>query len=320
MKKIQVPVVFLFFMLLLTSGFSSQSQNKASGQNTELEKILIKCAEYCERLSNSVLFFICNEKVKEELYLGFAPTVTLKRKGENAGLSVEYRSINSRESGAIRHIYLYDYQLIRKDQKISEKRKLLEFNGKKYNEENARLLTKFHHKYIITGPIGLLSSYWQMFHDYRIVKEGRFKGDKVYIIEAISKPGYTFSHLIGKIWVRKNDFNVMKIEWDQDGIEGYEIIEETAKELRLIPKITLTAEYAFEKKGIRFPSKYQIIERYGRKRKRGSITFTKIMVEYKDYKFFTVETNVKYSEQTQIHRILHVIPFLHYWTLEQRIF
>ena len=66
-----------------------------------------------------------------------------------------------------------------------------------------------------------------------------------------------------------------------------------AESLRLTPEITLIAEYAFEKNGIRFPSRYQIIEAY-RDRRQARIMFSRTTVEYEDYQFFTVETEVKY--------------------------
>jgi hypothetical protein len=299
MRKILLSLVFLFCMMLFGSVYSYQNQEEANDQNDELGKILEKCAEYCEKLSNSVLFFVCMEKVTEEHFGSiFRPIISEGRREINKKMSKFYKDLAANPHASVRIKYLYDYQLIRKEGEVTEKRKLLEMDGEKQDQDNARLQTKFHHKNIIGGPIGLLSSFWQEYHDYRIVKEGKFKGDKVYIIEVTPKPDYNFNHLTGEIWVRKSDFSVMKLEWNQDGIEGYEMIKEKAKEYGLKPVITLTAEYAFEKNDIRFPSKYQIIEQYGplikRPRGRGRITYSKTMVEYKDYKFFTVETEVKY--------------------------
>ena len=299
MRKTSPSMILLFCLMLFASGFSYQTQAATNNQNAELGKILEKCAEYCEKLSHSVLFFVCIEKVTEEHFGSiYRPIISEGRRELNKKMSEFYKDLAANPRAFVRIKYLYDYQLIRKEGEVTEKRRLLEMGGEKQEQDNARLQTKFHHKNIIGGPIGLLSSFWQEYHDYRIVKEGKFKGDKVYIIEATPKPIFTFNHLTGEIWVRKSDFSVMKLEWSQNGIEGYEIIKEKAREYGLKPVITLTAEYAFEKNDIRFPSKYQIIEQYGplirRPRGRGRITYSKIMVEYKDYKFFTVETEVKY--------------------------
>ena len=297
--KIFLSGIILWSMILYAPGLSYQSRKDIQETDDELEKILEKCAQYCDRLSHSVLFYVCQEKVTEEHYGSiFRPIISEGRKTLNDKMTEFYKELARNPHASTRIKYLYDYQLIRKDGQITEKRKLLEFSGKQQVEENSRLQTKFHHKNIIAGPIGLLSSYWQEYHDYRIAKEGRFKRDKVYIIEVTPMPIFTFTHLTGHIWVRKSDFAVMKMEWNQDGIEGYEMIKERAREHGLKPVITITAEYAFEKNDIRFPSKYQIIERYGplirRPRARRQITYSKIFVEYQDYKFFTVETKVDY--------------------------
>ena len=148
------------------------------------------------------------------------------------------------------------------------------------------------------GPIGLLSSYWQTCHDYRILKEEKLKGDKTVIIEAVLKPGYTFQHLTGKIWVRKSDFSILKIEWFQQSIRGYDHVEETAKRIKAEPRLTLITEYGFEKNGIRFPSKYSLNEIYITKRGRRRYQRSQTVVLYEDYKFFTVETDVKIKDSS----------------------
>jgi hypothetical protein len=141
--------------------------------------------------------------------------------------------------------------------------------------------------------VGLLSEFWQQYYDYRIVKREKFKGDRVVVIEAIPIPYLETDNLFGKVWIRESDFSIMKIEWEPKSIQNFEVIEEIAKKLNAEPEIRLFSEYAFEKNGIRFPSRYLITEGYNQKR---GIRFarSKTTVTYKDYKFFTVETEVKY--------------------------
>ena len=286
MKKQKILISALFFVIL-SSQIYSQRANSDSANQAELETILKKCAEYCEKLSNSVLYFVCREKIKEEIYF-FGPGSVI------IGPSL-YRS-NRYIKRIEKNNLVYDYQLVRKDKIIKESRVLLEENGQKKNEKNAPLKTKvFRHKNIILGPIGLLSEYWQKHHDYKIFKKEKYKGEEVIVIEAFPKPGLKLNHLFGKIWVRKSDFSILKIEWNQTSIENYEKIEEFARQLKYRPSIKLTSEYAYEKNGIRFPSKYSINEAYvnvSLRRKR--ITKSKKTVIYEDYKFFTVETEVKY--------------------------
>jgi len=57
--------------------------------------------------------------------------------------------------------------------------------------------------------------------------------------------------------------------------------------------MTLVSEYKVEKNGIRFSSRYFIEEAYiGKKGKKFISSETTVI--YRDYKFFTVETEIKY--------------------------
>ena len=91
--------------------------------------------------------------------------------------------------------------------------------------------------------------------------------------------------------MRKSDFSILKIEWLQQSIKGYDWVEEKAKKLGAKPRLTLIAEYGFEKSGIRFPSKYSLDEVYIKVR--GRFHASKTVVIYEDYKFFTVETEIR---------------------------
>jgi hypothetical protein len=275
-QKISIALFLFYFAISSWSLPSTQRQEK------QLEPILEKCAEYCERLVHSVLFFVCKEKITEKI--SSRATVTI--------ISNDPQGLIRAYGGTVTSVYVYDYQLYRKGNEIKEQRILIKENGKKKHEENAQLKTRaFKHENIVLGPIGLLSSYWQTFHDYRILKEAKYKGDETVIIEAVLKPEYTFHHLSGKIWVRKSDFSILKIEWLQQSIKGYDRVEETAKKLGAKPRLSLIAEYGFEKNGIRFPSKYSLDEVYIRGGRRHHAS--KTVVIYEDYKFFTVETEAR---------------------------
>lgn len=108
------------------------------------------------------------------------------------------------------------------------------------------------------------------------------------------KPESAIEHLYGKIWVRKSDFSILKIEWDQKSIGGFEYVEARAERLKAEPRIVLTAEYGIEKNKIRFLSKFSLDEIYIIKRGRRRFQRSKTEVLYDEDKFFTVETKVKY--------------------------
>jgi hypothetical protein len=230
---------------------------------------LKKTAEYCERLDRISLHFVCHEEIKEYIY------------------STEY------VPNFIDNTYVYDYQLIRKGTGVKEQRILIEDNGQRMHEKNAELKTRrFKHKFVIFGPIGLLSEDQQSRYIYKIQKEKRYKGDKCCIIEIVPKPNIRTECLFGKAWVRLSDYSIMKIEWEQSSIENFERIENEAKKIGARPQITFVSEYAFEKNKIRFPSRYIVKEEYihphwGKEKK------SEITVIYKNYKFFVVDTEIE---------------------------
>ena len=270
MNKQRMFVSIVIFTFISIQIFSQTSEPR-SGDQSELEKILKDCAEYCEILDNSVLDFICEEKITEEILKG-------------------------RSAFAVKNIYIYDYQLIRKANKIVEQRILIKENGRKKNEVNAQLKTKrFHHKHVVLGPIGLLGEKQQEVHEYKIVKEVIYKKEKAVILEAKPRFPEVSDTLYGKIWIRKKDFAILKIEWNQESLENFEEIEKIAEMLNSTPKITFISEFGFEKNNIRFPNKYSIEEIYISRLVGKRFIMSQTIVNYDNYKYFTVDTKVKYK-------------------------
>ncbi|MGB2764123.1 MAG: hypothetical protein WBC20_06885 [Candidatus Aminicenantaceae bacterium] len=110
--------------------------------------------------------------------------------------------------------------------------------------------------------------------------------------------GFLFTIVLGiqltiSIWVRESDFSIMKIEWIQTALGGFEGVEKTVEGFDVRPLITYISEYTHEKKGIRFPNKYFIKETYiGPNQER--FLRSETTISYEDYKFFTVETEDKH--------------------------
>lgn len=279
-------ILLEFFMLgVLLFDVSAACWPQAREGEPDLEIILKNCGNYCEKLSRSVLYFVCEERVKQETWEG----------GEVAISSLSgYSIVGSTRRKIEKKEFVYDYQLLSRNNSISEVRHLVEEDGKEKREEFTALKgLRFEHKNVIMGPIGVMSNAWQQFHEYRFLKEERFKEEPTWIIEALPKDGNATGQLFGRVWVSQNDFSVVRIEWKQQSIRGYEKLMEDCRKQGLEPFITLVSEYAFKKNGIRFPSLYELTERYSY---RGNRKFTASIkaVTYSDYRFFTVETDVKY--------------------------
>jgi hypothetical protein len=282
-----------FCVLLFLIGPEGYSYSgKLEDSNLEKEKlntILKNCADYCTKLKNSALFFVCREKINEELFQ--RTRVFVKGKGSSSKPPAYYRL-----SGKTKNEYIYDYQLIKKGSKIEESRILLEENGVKKNKKDAPMKTKRFYSYkSVFGPVGLLSKEFQDIFDYKFVKEAKLKSLQVYIIEAIPKKNIEERPNYGKIWVDKKDFSVVKIEMLQESLHGFEAFSGVLDDSGIKPDFKTIHFYEIKKNGIRFPSRTEFEEAY-KGRRTPKFKRSKVLIKYDQYQFFTVETTVKYKE------------------------
>ena len=67
MKEKRILFFVLIFLNFLTYIFS-QSANSAATNQEELEVILKKCADYCEKLKKMALNFVCQENIEENIH------------------------------------------------------------------------------------------------------------------------------------------------------------------------------------------------------------------------------------------------------------
>lgn len=275
-----VAVSILFSLSILAQDAPAQA-----GQ-TKMGQILEKSREYCQRLDKVALDFVCVEEVSEK-YTDIIHALEMVR-GYMGSRVVEKEMVR-------KHKYLYDYQFIRKEDRKIEKRILLEEDGAKKKEEVTRLGTKmFQYKNVLFGPINLLAEDRQQFFNYKMIGKELLDGKEALVIEAIPIPSLEEQLLWGKIWVNEDDLSILKIEWNQAKMAHSAIIKDMARRYKGEPRITHITEFGFEKNGIRFPSHYLIEEAYIKKKGK-KIVHSETDVIYKDYKFFTVETDVKYK-------------------------
>jgi len=262
------------------SGKEGEEQKTSLALKEQLAIVLKKCAEYSDKLGRTSMDFICEEEIIEEV--------------------TTYKDLQK-----VKNKYLYDYQLIRKNGKIQETRNMLKENGKKVNIKDAKLKTSaFKYQNIIFGP-RVFNEYWRRFHNYQIIGEGTLNSKRAMIIEVtptlsendsafnITKRNWLMS---GRVWVDENDYSVLRIEMDKKSITDDWRIYERAKMYESEPIVAMTCEYDIERNGVRFPSKFSIEEAYINK-SGARFTRAKINVAYKNYKYFTVETEEKIKKQ-----------------------
>ena len=239
-------VLVSFFTVLAGSGISYPDSSGESDSQKILYRILEETGDYCEIVKNMALFYVCKEKV---VYVKYYYT---KRGLEKFSLSSgKLKARDSRQK-----TFTYDYQLIKKEKELREKRILLEEDGKEKYEEDVEIRpVKYIGKYLVYGPVGFLSKYWQKRFDYKIIGEEILDGKETIIIESSPKKEREENENYGRVWVDKKNFSILKIEYDPRSIKDYE------DELILSPigdlkkKVVWTVHYGVEKKGVRFPSK-----------------------------------------------------------------
>lgn len=283
--------LFLFLPLIAqdmgTTEPSTAGQEKAGG--SQLPVVLNKALRYCRRLEKAALDFVCLEEITEKI------DYSRDREDEiyvplSTGIRTQIKIAKRKQENT----YLYDFQFTRKDEFKKENRILLEKNGRKGKEKEAPLETSvFQVRNVLFGPLGLLSEYRQGYHDYRLIGEEGSEGGKVAIVDATPKATLTGAHAYGRIWIKEGDGSVLKIEWAPKSLPDIANLEVRAERYRSALSVSLVTEYGIEKNGLRFPSRDISEEAYlgpgGEKFIR-----SRTAVVYRDYRFFTVETDVRY--------------------------
>lgn len=257
--------------------------------------ILKRAEGYCTKLKKSSIYFFCHEEISESINYGMDV-------GENSRFTIR-EPIGygqwKRRSGTVTDTYLYEYQMVQEGDKLEETRKLrrknnLAMRGNKPGQKKERsvLQTKsFKFKQIIFGPLGLLSGYWQKRNDYKMLREDQLNGEKVVVFECLPKLHRESNPHFGRVWVKPEDGSVLKIELNPKTLGITDFVRELAGKIKATPEFRFFTEYAIEKNGIRFPSRSVLEEAYidenGEKK-----VMVKLVVNYKDYRFFSVGTVV----------------------------
>ncbi|MGB2907341.1 MAG: hypothetical protein WBB73_09570 [Candidatus Aminicenantaceae bacterium] len=254
-----------------------------------LQDILARSAQYCEQLKNLALHFVCHEKITIDTCDYTQKTVWRKGRGGHAVQEIDLRLKRRGQAD-----YLYDYQLIRRGKENQEKRILLRENGKAVYHEDAELpYQRFWSEFLVYGPVGFLSEFWQPFFEYQIAGREKLQDRDALLIRASPNSPRRINHNYGTIWMDEKDCRILKIMWDPRSISDFSSRVPTDAGSELLRELEWHVEYGVEKNGILFPS-CQVIQEVlvsstGRRYPKYTVT-----VQYTNYKFFMVETEVKY--------------------------
>lgn len=270
----------------------------------KLRMILDQCAEYCDRLTGLALDFICEETIKEIHYnfgtgggwLGIA-SVLPSPPGVPSKIIMASTPLFDPELTK-KNSYVCDYLLVKKGEKLEERRILLQEDGRKLPDRETLLEEK---KFSILrpffAPIRLLDRNRQPLFNYSIIKEEKVNNKKAYLIDAVPKSADAAGIQYGRLWVDVENFQILQCEIDGIPFEGYDDILEDCIHFYVEPFFTTTYLYQIERKGILYPSRAEIRVIYKTANKT-KLKKMKTEITYKKYKIFMVETEEEIREAT----------------------
>ena len=277
-------------------GLAGQAAPPSQPDSAQLVLILRSAREYCGKLERAALDFICLEEVEEKLDLSRDDRKALERAAaiRDAMRPGDIRGFLSRmeirRNPKFDNIYLYDYQFVRREGQIEEKRELLEKNGKKVAPGTPRQqLGAFNFADILLAPVQLLDTRFEEYYTYRLLAKETYGGAEAWVLGVLPKLAGA-RYLGGRLWLKTDDASVLRIEWDPATFGHYERIQARAEAYKSAPEVRSYSEFGVEKNGLRFPSADFTEEAY-----RGAngklFVRARTSVTYRAHKFFTVETS-----------------------------
>jgi len=259
-----------------------------------LASLLKKSALYCQKLKQATFYFTCIEEVIDSYW---------------------YRGNLVKED-----FYRYDYQIIKEENgEMAENRQLkpesiesLEKKkkepGKTKDKEKETIVTNFFSSYPYLMPISMLAAENQSKYRYRLLGRKTSAGRTLYKVSVEPKEEGVMikDSNYGVAWIDEEDGSVYKIELDANSLDGMQQIIKLARQKRHRLKVTDVHWYEVKRKGIRFPSRTEIIcsfldwdevkKMWDRLR---SVALEQVgtVFAYNKYRFFNVNVDVLETNQ-----------------------
>jgi hypothetical protein len=293
-RSITAASVFFFLGISIVRPVCPGIRSQKSAP--ELTALLEKAAVYADRLEGSALYFVCIEKVEEWIDPSRekkTQKAARSRKTPQGGWETTMVDV---PAPPVLNRLVYDYQCIRKDGKITEKRILLKINGITVHQPDAELQTNvFRFSTLMLGPVALFGRRFHPHFTYTVAGNERINRRNAVIVEAKPRPDAPeTTNLYGRAWLDAETAEIIKIEWDEESVGKRELFLERGRTFKRIPRIKLSSEFKVEKNGLRFPSRLYIEEAYIKRRGRARpFIRSRTTITYEDFQFFTVETEIR---------------------------
>jgi len=296
------PIRATFFVRLIFNSGNPDTINEGPPQpapteslSPELRTVLEKSDEYCQKLTSASLYYVCTEKITEISRQVMEKTGGLirglghdSRTGkETMEATFTYAALGNRQKSEC----LYDYQLVRKEGKVEERRVLLEKDGRKITGQNPpQPAIRLYSLKPIYVPAWILSSDQRSIFSYEFSKGERVGGKEVYVIEVKPRMSESGDLKGGRIWLDKSSYRVLKAEVRTTLLPGCEPFLHECAMNHWKPLFTSIHYYEIEKNGILYPSRSVIRIEYDKMVSPKRDVKYSANIRYGRYRFFTVET------------------------------
>jgi len=271
----------------------------------DLDNILLGVADYCDRLKQSVFHFYCKEKIVEtrlpltdaDMKNPYIDEATMK-KGVVRALDDMRNKAYTKVSG-----YLFGYRLLKKGSNITEERDFISSRDNvKVDRDQVVKTNAFFSEKAVLAPITIFDRSRQSKYEFKFHGVDKYHGRRAAVVEAAPKNPVETATIYGRVWIDTSDFSVMKIEANPKSIRSYDLLKDFARKIRTRLKLSLEIEFDKLYKGIRFPTKVSMMEKYkgGQiiRKYRGVRGWERTRTEfhYNDYQFFDIKTDVEINK------------------------
>lgn len=290
--KTAYTFIFILILMMTATAAAPTPQIEASD---ELTALLAGTETYCRRLIGAAFHFMCEERVTEA-----KETRTFFKKHLAPGHTLQRRETRTR--------YVNEYQLLKQEDKISERRKPVSHNGVRIIKENVEMKTAILSFKSTLSPYYLFAEKNRARYRYRILGRETVMKEEAHVVRVDLKTGDDEPALFAVVWIDSSDFSILKFRAFPRSIAGYGELENPgALDVRDL-RIEDTHYYGFERDGLRFPSKTEIALLYTHDAPGGNANELKLsagarmlkkirtVFEYKKYQFFNVTVSTTLME------------------------
>jgi|GEM_PF-2754467 len=258
---------------------------------------LEKVAAYCERIESATFSFACEETIAQRVYFPYKGWV---KKG---GKPVYYKKTALSQAKVTKRLWKFLYQADQDRPGIKETRFTLNPDGSA--GQPVRSLSEVGlvpFPCVSRGPAGMLSAFNQDGFEFRLLGREEINGQTCLVIEAM--PVSALKDRFGKAWIAEATGAVLKISWSPRSLQNFEIIDKSANDLHNRKNLSIVtemiSEYHHEMEGIRFPTRFTVLEKYSTST-HSEVICSELTVEYSRYRFSAIQVKELEPESDSSH-------------------